>query len=271
MSQADYAGAQDAYREALELAGQVGDVPAQIEIYAGLAQLAVYKADWPEVSRFTAASRDLAEREGLVGRLSLPLTLEALLHWREGDWDEAESLYERAHELAAQAGWSEIAFSALYGRALVLRDRRDYAEAVSVIGEALDVCERAGLVGRSIQAMSLRGVVLHLDGRSDQARESAQEALALAERLNDPVGRAAALEADGVTAEGPDAALRLREAADAWTALGRPLEAARCELLLGRALGETKPQEALAAVDTAAAAFEKLGVPHLADRARSVL
>jgi class 3 adenylate cyclase/tetratricopeptide (TPR) repeat protein len=271
VSQADYAGAQDAYGEALELAGQVGDVPAQIEIYAGLAQLAVYKADWPEVSRFTAASRDLAEREGLVGRLSLPLTLEALLHWREGDWDEAENLYERAHELAAQAGWSEIAFSALYGRALVLRDRRDYSEAVSVLGEALDVCERAGLVGRSIQAMSQRGVVLHLDSRSDQARESAQEALALAERLNDPVGRAAALEADGVTADGADAAVRLREAADAWTALGRPLEAARCELLLGRALGEHKPQEALAAVDAAAAAFEKLGVPHLADRARSVL
>jgi class 3 adenylate cyclase/tetratricopeptide (TPR) repeat protein len=271
VSQADYAGAQEAYGEALELAVQVGDVPAQIEIYAGLAQLAVYRADWPEVSRFTAASRDLAEREGLVGRLSLPLTLEALLHWREGDWDEAENLYERAHELAAQAGWSEIAFSALFGRALVLRDRRDYTEAVSVLGEALDVCERAGLVGRSIQAMSLRGVVLHLDNRSEQARESAQEALALAERLNDAVGRAAALEADGVTAESPDAALRLREAADAWTELGRPLEAARCELLLGRALAEHKPQEALAAVDTAAAAFEQLGVPHLADRARSVL
>ncbi|MEA2272818.1 MAG: hypothetical protein QOI98_1526, partial [Solirubrobacteraceae bacterium] len=271
VSQADYSGAQDAYSEALELAQQVGDVPAQIEIYAGLAQLAVYKADWPEVSRFTAASRDLAEREGLVGRLSLPLTLEALLHWREGDWDEAENLYERAHELAAQAGWSEIAFSSLFGRALVLRDRRDYSEAVAVISEALDVCERAGLVGRSIQAMSMRAVVLDLDGRDEQARESAQEALALAERLNDPVGRAAALEADGVTGTGPDAAQRLREAADAWTALGRPVEAARCGLLLGRALAEDKPQEALAAVDAAAAAFEKLGVPHLADRARSIL
>jgi class 3 adenylate cyclase/tetratricopeptide (TPR) repeat protein len=270
-SQADYTGAREAFSEALELAEQVGDVPAQIEIYAGLAQLAVYRADWAEVSRFTAASRELAEREGLVGRLALPLTLEALLHWRAGEWDEAEALYERALELAGQAGWSEIAFSSLFGRAFVLRDRRDYGEAVSILNEALDVCERAGLVGRSIQATSLRAVILDLDGRHAEGRESAEEAIALAERLNDPVGRAAALEADGVTGEGADAAQRLREAADAWRALGRPLEAARCGPLLGRALAESSQDEALAAVDEAAAEFERLGVPHLADRARSVL
>ena len=38
-------------------------------------------------------------------------------------------LFHRAHELAEQVGWSEIAFQALFGLALALRDSGDYASA----------------------------------------------------------------------------------------------------------------------------------------------
>ena len=41
----------------------------------------------------TEASAELAEREGLVGKLCLPYALRGLLRWREGDWDEAERLF----------------------------------------------------------------------------------------------------------------------------------------------------------------------------------
>ena len=43
-SDGDYAAAAASYREALTLAQQIGDVPAEIELHAALAQLALYRA-----------------------------------------------------------------------------------------------------------------------------------------------------------------------------------------------------------------------------------
>ena len=57
----------------------------------------------------------------------------------------------RAHELAEQVGWSEVAFQALFGLAAALRDRGDLA-APRPLDRALDVCERAGLIAQSIEA-----------------------------------------------------------------------------------------------------------------------
>lgn|GEM_PF-6564589 len=48
-AEGDYA----AYTEALALAQRIGDVPAQIELQAPLAQLAFYHCDWEEVGRLT--------------------------------------------------------------------------------------------------------------------------------------------------------------------------------------------------------------------------
>src|SRR6185312_2447072 len=95
-SEGDYAGAADAYREALALAQQIGDVPAEIELHAAVAQLALYAADWEQVKRSSDASAELSEREGLVGKLCLPYALRGRLHWREGAWRDAEDSYKRA-------------------------------------------------------------------------------------------------------------------------------------------------------------------------------
>ena len=51
--------------------------------------------------------------------------------------DRAEHRFREAHALAEQVGWSELAFQALYGLALVLRDRGALADAVTALGEAL--------------------------------------------------------------------------------------------------------------------------------------
>ena len=59
----------------------------------------------------------------------------------------------------------------------------------------------------------------------------------LAERLHYPIGRAAALEAQGVCADGPaTGAELLSEAGEAWAELDRPLEAARARLLAGQVM-----------------------------------
>ena len=272
VSEADMAGARAAYEEALELAEQMGVLPAQVELHASLAQLAAYSADWEGVERFTEASAELAEREGLVGKLSVPYALRGFLRWREGQIGEATVLFHRAHELAEQVGWSEIAFQALFGLATALRDGGDLAGASAALDRALDVCERAGLIAQSIQATAARAVILTLSQRPDAAAEAAREATELAERLHYPIGRAAALEARGVCATEPrEGAALLDEAAAAWTALDRPLEAARSRLLAGQALVSAAPAEARERLEAAAEEIELLGVHHLSERALSLI
>jgi class 3 adenylate cyclase/tetratricopeptide (TPR) repeat protein len=272
ISDADYSGAEASYTEALALAQRVGDLPAQVELHAALATLTFYRADWEAVERFTEDSAELAEREGLVGKLCLPYASRGLLRWRTGDWDAAERSFRRAAELAEQVGWSEVSFAALLGLATVLRDRGEFGDAETVLAQALDVCERAGLIAQSIQAMSSRALILALGSRMEQAREAASEAADLADRLHYPVGQAAALEAQGATDEGLDRGNELLEqAAAAWTGIGRPLDAARCRLALGKRLakhGDARARETLEAVGTE---LEELGVAHLATVARESL
>jgi tetratricopeptide (TPR) repeat protein len=268
--EAEYESAGRAYAEALALAQQIGDVPAQIELHSALAQLAFYRCDWDELARAADSSAELAEREGLVGKLCLPYALQGLLRWREGDFDSSAQLFGRAHELAEQLGWSEVAFNALLGLAVTQRDRGEQADAESAVDRALELCDRAGLIAQSIQACALRTLLLALSGERERAREAAAQAVELAERVRYPTGEAAALEARGAAGELPEALELLRRGRDVWTGLGRPLDAARCGLLIGHRLLEQDPDVACDALRAAAEAYERLGVGHLADGARAL-
>src|SRR5215210_4814200 len=248
ISEADVKGARTVYEEALALAEQVGMLPAQVELHAWLAQLAAYCADWERVEKSTEASAMLAEREGLVGKLCLPYALRGLLRWREGRIGEATVLFHRAHELAEQVGWSEIAFQALFGLAIALRDQGD-----------LD------------GATGARAVILALAHRPKAARDAAEMASQMAERLHYPVGRAAALEARGVSDDDPVAGAELLvEAEEAWRALDRPLEATRARLLAGQVLLGHDDERARSLLEQAAEQSDELGVAHLAGRARAL-
>jgi tetratricopeptide (TPR) repeat protein len=269
-SEGDYAAAADTYREALALAQQIGDVPAEIELHAAVAQLALYTADWEQVRASSDASAQLSEREGLVGKLCLPYALRGRLYWRTGTWRESEDSYRRAHELAEQIGWSEVSFDALFGLSNTLRDRGDIAGAQAALSQALDVCERAGLIVQSIQAGSARALLHSIAGTPERAIEAAEQAAELAERVHYPVGQAAALEATGGVGALPGALDDLREARAAWQRLQRPLEAARCELLLGQRLLEHDRAAGAASLERAAGEYDELGVAHLAARAREL-
>jgi class 3 adenylate cyclase/tetratricopeptide (TPR) repeat protein len=272
ISEADVTGAREAYEEALRLAEEMGMLPAQVELHAWLAQLAVYGADWERVESSTEASAELAEREGLVGKLCLPYVLRGILRWREGRIDEANVLFHRALELAEQVGWSELAFQALIGLALALRDQGELDSAVNALDQAIEVCERAGLLAQSIQAMGMRAVVLALAHRPRAAREAAALTGQMAERLHYPLGNAAALEARGASAEDPvEGAELLAEAEAAWAALDRPLESNRARLLAGQLLLAHDGERGRELLESAAAESERLGVPHLAAQARAAV
>src|SRR4051794_4995983 len=272
VSEADYDGAATAYREALEIAQEVGDLPSQVELHASLGELAIDKADWEAVERAAEASASLAEREGLYGKLCFPDLMRGVLSWRAGDWDAAAKSFRRAHELGEQVGRSEVAFNALYWLASTLRERGDLSAAETELTRALDICERAGLIAQSVEAISARAVVLALAGRTDQARAAAEEAERLAGRLHYPVGEAATAEAAGACAEdAEEAAGKIDEARRRWLELGRPLDATRCLVVQGRLLLEDDPDAAAGLLDDAASEYEELGAPALAARVRETV
>jgi class 3 adenylate cyclase/tetratricopeptide (TPR) repeat protein len=272
VSEADYGEAASAYGEALKLAVKTGDLPSQVELHAALAQLASYRCDWEAVERETEASATLAEREGLTGKLCFPYVMRGALRWREGDFRAAAQLLRQAADLAEQVGRSEVAFQALFWLAASLRQRGDYADADTELSRALDLCERAGLVAQSVEAISSRAITLMRAGRLEAAREAADEAVRLNERLRYPVGRAASLEAQGAVAEDPSAgAGALLEARAAWEALGRPLDAARSDLLRGVVLRDLDPVASREALNAAAERAEGHGVQHFADYARALV
>ncbi|HEX5893834.1 MAG TPA: adenylate/guanylate cyclase domain-containing protein [Solirubrobacterales bacterium] len=269
VSEADYEGAAEAYREALEIAQEVGDLPSQVELHASLGQLAVESGDWEEVERATEASASLAEREGLHGKLCFPDVMRGVLSWRQAHWDDAARYFRRAHELGEQVGRSEVAFTALYWLASALRESGDLTAAESELARALDICERAGLIAQSVEAISARAIVLALAGRTDQAKTAAEEAERLAGRLHYPVGKAATAEATAAVIEDPaEATRRMEEARERWLQLGRPLDAARCLVLRGGLLLEDDPEAASELLAAAADEYESLGAPALAMRAR---
>jgi class 3 adenylate cyclase/tetratricopeptide (TPR) repeat protein len=272
VSEAEYAAAADAYREALALSEQVGDLPSQVELHAALAQLAAYSADWSAVSTSTEASAELADREGLLGKLCFPELMRGVLRWREGSWDPAEEILRRARELGDAAGRSEVSFAALFWLAATQRDRGDFTGADTALTQALDVCERAGLVAQSMEATAARALVLAMAGRLDAAREAAEETRRLSERLPYPAGGAAALEAEGTTTEDVAAGAELLgRAADAWARIGRPVDAVRCELQRGRRLLEADLEGAEAILGGAASTAAGLGIEHLSERARGLV
>ena len=166
VSEADYAGAGQAYGEALQLAQQVGDLPAQVELQSSIAQVASYRAAWDEVEIAAEASADLAEREGLVGKLCYPLRAARRAGMARRPLGGCASSGARA-----PTSWP----SRSDGRRFRLRRSTGSAARCATAEttrrrsprstRALDVCERAGLIAQSIEATSMRAITLAMAGR----------------------------------------------------------------------------------------------------------
>ena len=208
VSEADYAGAGEAYGEALALAQQVGDLPAQVELQSSIAQVAVLPRRLGRRSSDADRGQRRPRRARGPGRQAL---LPVRAARRAGAGARATGTRpsagcRRAHELAEQVGWSEVAFAALYWLGRTLRDRGDHAAAVTELDRALDVCERAGLIAQSIEAMSARGDRAR-DGRQGRAGRARPPRRPATSRSGCTTrwASAAALEARGDDGRGPGA------------------------------------------------------------------
>ena len=211
--------AREAYGEALALALETGDLPSQVELHAALAQLAVYRGDWDEADagdrRLSRARRARGPRRASSASPTRCAACCAGARATSTAPSSCSSARSRSPSRSAARRSRSRRCSWL---AAALRDRGDHADADQALARALDLCERAGLIAQSVEATAARAVNLALWGKAETAREVAEEAAGLAERLRYPVGRAASLEARGATSADP--AERARLLAEAREALG---------------------------------------------------
>ncbi len=262
----DYEAAERRYREALALAERVGVLPAQIELHAALARIALLRCEWDLARRSAARITLLAEREGLFSKLCLADLLNGRLRWCEAEWEESERILRRAHQEASRLGALEISAEALLSLADTLADGGDPDGAEIVLGQAGALCEAAGLTPLAVEAACALSRLAASGGRLEEAQAEAERAGRLAGQAHDPVSRAAALEASGIVVALTDGLAALEGAQAGWQQLGRRLDGARCLALRGERLRERDAGEARVLIQAGAVLYEQLGLTHLALR-----
>ena len=260
VSEADYAGAERGLRRGARAGRQIGDLPAQVELHRGdrAGRLLPRRLGGGRARERRRAPTSPSARAWSASSASRACCAASWPGARATGTTPSRALPPRARAGRAGRLVRGRVRGALLARRDAARPRRPRGRRPE-LDRALDVCERAGLIAQSIEAMSARAIdARRWPARSSRRREAAEEAGHLAERLHYPVGQAAALR--GPRRDAPDprgGAELLREARELWAALGRPLDAARCELLAGRALREVDPEAAAAALEDARAAFER--------------
>ncbi len=215
---------------------------------------------WAEAEQeLLAAARSF--EGGYRGMRAAPLIRLAGLRLRQGRFEEAERLLEGCESRAA-------ARQVLAAIALARGD-------LALAEDLARLCLEGEGAGPGCSPLLELLVRVHL-ARGDvaAAREAVDRLAAVAEGSGNPMLAAVADVAAGrvLAAEGDElAAARLQAALDAFTALDLPLEVARAQLELARALARRASAGAVAEARVALAAFEQLGARADADAAASLL
>jgi hypothetical protein len=270
-SESGAAEARGLYEQALGLAQDIGDVPAQLDLRAALGQIAVENADWECAERLADESARVVEREGLADRAALPLALAGALAWRDGEVEAAEEQLAAAVETATRIRWWRVAQLANWWLGGVRRERDRLALAVEALDEAVACAQRGGYVERSAEIHAERAGILAASGDAEAARAAAGEATASAARAASPAARTAGAEAAAATdPEVAQARAALAEVSGTWAGLERPLAAARC-LLVGAQLAQlAAAPDAGEALEAAVAAYASAGVSGARARASAL-
>jgi len=231
----DYRRAEELYLEALETARKAGDRSWQAFLPGNLGDVARdYRGDLPGSERYLVESLELARAigEGLTVAMRTPaLGVTRLLR---GAVEEAEELYRESVRLAEvnpepQTLWHRLVFGAMLAAA-----QGDDAEAAERSAESCRlVLQDAGSPILPFPLCERVRILLRL-GRAEEAREEARTLPDL-DSLP-PQMRALALVVRGLVAPEPSERVdTLREAAEAFDAMGLRIHLARSLIDLGRA------------------------------------
>src|SRR5436190_18789462 len=262
-----------ASEKALRLAERLGEAAAASRAHGIFGRVFGRIGDSERARQNLERSVELARESDRGEAVRALLTLGYHLEVSEADYEGAGAAYQEALELAEQTGDlpSKVELHAALAQLAV--HRGDWEAVASEADASGSLAEREGLTGKLCFPYMMRGMLSWREGDfGESAKALRRAAERLADRLRYPVGKAASLEARGAVAEDPaTASAALAEAHVAWKALGRPLDAARCDYLRGRLLRESDPGAAREALETAAAAADSYGVHHLAELARDLV
>ncbi|HEX5579530.1 MAG TPA: LuxR C-terminal-related transcriptional regulator, partial [Candidatus Limnocylindria bacterium] len=238
-----------------------------------LTELEWLAGDWAAAEAYARQGLEVAEQAGsltLIGALDGPLAL------LEGSRGEVEAGLARARDgVALCERIGEYAYTVYNRQAIgfleLSRGRPDAAlQHLSVysVERGIEGTKRISFIGDAIEA------AIQL-GQLETASTLVEELGRRGELLRRPTLSAVAVRCQSLldAAEGrePDEAA-LTEAVDTFTALGMPLERARCLLVLGEVRRRRKRKRAAReALDQALAGFEALGAVLWAERTREAM
>ena len=216
---------------------------------------------WAEAEKELLAAARVFER-GYRGMRAAPLIRLAGLRVRQGRFEEAERLLEGSESRApARQLLAEIALAR--GDLALAEDRAHFC----LEGEDVSSPACSPLLELLVQIRVTRGEL-------DAAREALERLQAIATAGADERTNAAGKLAAGrlYAAEGDERARsHLHAALQGFSALDLPLEAARTQLELARAVARDVPAAAIAEARMALATFERLGASRDADAAADLL
>ena len=222
MSQGRYGAAQEAARDAVEVAGRAGEADALAQAHLVLHGVHVFSGT-PDLGHHGDTALRLFEELGDLGGQAHALNNLAMRRLLQGQWTESLEMFERAAGMFQRVGDAANEANASYNQADLLNRQGRYAEAAARLDRVLHVA-------RAVGDEELVGLVLREQGRA-LSRD----------------GRAAGM---GL----------LTAARDVFADLGEPHEVTDTDIALAEAhLMAGRPEAALEAVASAVEAARAIG------------
>ncbi len=261
----DYPAATATLAEAIELFGDLGDLPSQAHArnHLGLVQIDI--ADYPAAEANHRQALALARDSGDQLAEAVSLIDLGLVQWLTGAYQAALASYDEALPLTRRLGSAFDEADALCERGAALRQIGDYPAAFADEQQALNLFRQLGDRLGQAWALDELGLLHQATGDYPAAAASSAAAIELFRDLGDRSGLAKALNSLGELAlctSAPDEAARhCGHALAISRELGTPHEEARALEGIGRSLLSRDPAEAAARLRQALAIYQRIGVP----------
>ncbi len=139
-------------------------------LYWNAGEIALTSGDWSDCDYQLQQAMQEAEEQNNVRLKPVVMQAQAQLHFRRGNWDEAERLFSAAIQAASNTEWYPSTL-ALYGHFLAVTGRRGKAAARTQLDRAADFPEPVGFSGHFYIPFLAEGY-LHLEAGTRAAMYS---------------------------------------------------------------------------------------------------
>ena len=173
------AGERDsALREYRAITARTGPIAAQANL--GMGSILEEKSDWAGAARAYSEAVRASPEAGAAA-----LRGAARIAWRRGRWNDAAARLSAALRLARRSGDARLSASLLTDMGNISSDRGSPARALELYGRAISIDQKENALRELARVHNNIGAVLFYEDRWDEAVESYQKALELAERCGE--------------------------------------------------------------------------------------